>query len=85
MTAMSPIASPELVALNSLPKGIERFPVKDRASWLKRREPDITASVAGVLYETPFSLWAKKSGKIPPDEETDSMVRGRCLRMTWSN
>jgi predicted phage-related endonuclease len=48
---------------------------------LKRREPDITASVAGALlgvhdYETPYGLWAKKSNLVPPVAETANMVRG---------
>lgn len=64
---------------------IERHPVKDRASWLKMRERDVTASVAGALlgvheWTTPWGLWALKSGKIAEDPaETAPMRRGRLL------
>ena len=29
---------------------IERFAITDRGSWLKRREQDVTASVAAALF-----------------------------------
>lgn len=67
------------------PPGVERFPVKDRASWLALRKPDITASVAAALfgaheYTTCYELWALKSGLLQEDkEETAPMVRGRLL------
>lgn len=64
---------------------VERFPITERAMWLKMREPDITASVAAALfgvhpYATSYSLWATKTGKIADDvEETPPMRRGRLL------
>ena len=64
---------------------IEKHPITDRASWLKMRERDVTASVAGALlgvheWTTPWGLWASKSGKISEDPaETAAMRRGRLL------
>jgi len=64
---------------------IERIPVTDRASWLKHREADVTASVAGALlgiheYVTPYALWALKTGRLAADpEESEPMQRGRLL------
>lgn len=66
-------------------RGVERFPATDRAAWLAMRERDVTASVAGALlgvheYQTPYGLWALKSGAIKADpEETPPMRRGRLL------
>ena len=52
--------------------------------WLKMREEGIGASeVAAILglspWETPFSLWLKKTHQVPPTEETDAMRRGHYL------
>ena len=56
---------------------ITRFAITDRAGWLKRREQDVTASVAAALFGdgvhphvTPYKLWALKSGIIADDAET---------------
>ncbi|KAA2237716.1 YqaJ viral recombinase family protein [Salinarimonas soli] len=63
----------------------EAHPVTDRASWLAMRQADVTASVAGALlgvheYETPYSLWARKTGQLDEDaEESPAMRRGRLL------
>lgn len=65
--------------------GIERYPVKDRESWLVMRQRDVTASAAGALfgvheYITAFGLYALKAGLISEDaEETAPMRRGRLL------
>ncbi len=78
-------ASVELVAQLAMPKGVERFRIKDRAMWHALRGRDITASVIGALvdaheYTTAFELWALKSGKVKPDtEETAAMERGTLL------
>lgn len=67
------------------PAGVERFPVKDRTSWLALRKEDVTASVAAALfdaheYTTHYELWALKKGLLQEDpEETPPMVRGRLL------
>ena len=66
---------------------IERFAITDRASWLKRREQDVTASVAAALFGpeiyphmTPYGLWALKRGLLTDDgNETSAMRRGRLL------
>lgn len=65
---------------------IARFAITDRAGWLKRREQDVTASVAAALFGdgvhphmTPYKLWALKSGIIANDAETPAMRRGRLL------
>ena len=57
---------------------------KNHAEWLKARESGIGASeVAGVIglspWETPFSLWLRKTGQIPPIEETQAMKMGKLL------
>ena len=50
----------------------------DRAEWLELRKGGIGASevsaVVGISpWDTPFSLWLRKSGQIPPQEETIAM------------
>lgn len=65
--------------------GIERHSITSREQWLALRQKDITASVAGALlgvheYETPYSLWAQKSGRLSEGiEDTPPMKRGRLL------
>ena len=66
---------------------IARFAITDRASWLARREKDVTASVAAALfgpevhpYATPYGLWCLKRGLVPENAaETSAMRRGRLL------
>jgi len=64
---------------------IDRIPITSREQWLEARQQDVTASVAGALlgvheYQTPFSLWALKSGRITEDPmETPAIQRGRLL------
>ena len=57
---------------------------KSHEEWLKMREAGIGASeVAAILglspWETPFSLWLKKTHQVPPTEENDAMRRGHYL------
>ena len=57
---------------------------KTHDEWLKMRGAGIGASeVAAVIgispWETPFSLWLKKTGQVPPTEENDAMRRGHYL------
>ena len=60
-------------------------PVANRDQWLKLRSQDITASVAGALlgvheYQTPYGLWALKTGVVTDDiEESGPLLRGRLL------
>ncbi|MDQ0510932.1 YqaJ viral recombinase family nuclease [Ancylobacter amanitiformis] len=64
---------------------IERIQFSSRDEWLDLRKNDITASVVGALfgvhdYQTPFGLYALKTGLTAEDpEETDAMKRGRLL------
>ncbi|CUA90850.1 YqaJ viral recombinase family protein [Chelatococcus daeguensis] len=66
---------------------IETHKVTDRASWLKLREADVTASVAACLlgrevhdYQTAFGLYMLKTGQIAEDpDEAPPMLRGRLL------
>jgi len=55
-----------------------------RDEWLKAREDGIGASeVAAILglspWETPFSLWMRKTGQVPPLEENVAMRLGHLL------
>ena len=55
-----------------------------REEWLKAREDGIGASeVAAVVglspWETPFSLWLRKTGQAPPIEENVAMHLGTLL------
>jgi len=86
MNASTPILSAEaLSAIASKQRGIDRYPVTNRESWLARRQQDVTASAAGALlgvheYQTVYGLWALKSGLLTEDvEETPPMRRGRLL------
>lgn len=66
-------------------RAIERIPISSREQWLALRRQDVTASVVGCLlgvheYQTPYGLWALKTGAIAEDpEETGPMRRGRLL------
>jgi hypothetical protein len=57
----------------------------DRAAWLNARKQDVTASVAGALlgvhpYQTPYALWAEKSGRVTSDDADNPVLRrGRLL------
>ncbi len=57
----------------------------DRAAWLDARKQDVTASVAGALlgvhpYQTPYGLWAEKSGRVASDDADSPVLRrGRLL------
>lgn len=65
----------------------ERFKVETfdtREAWLKAREHSIggseVAAVTGLSkYESPFSLWARKTGKIQPEPETLIMRVGHAV------
>ncbi len=57
---------------------------KSHDEWLKAREAGIGASeVAAILglspWDSPFSLWLRKTHQVPPIEENDAMRRGHYL------
>lgn len=52
--------------------------------WLTERGKGIGASEVGAIlglspYETPFSLWLKKTGQIGPEPENEAMLMGHLL------
>ena len=52
--------------------------------WLKSREEGIGASEVGAIlglspYETPYSLWLKKTGQVEPEPENEAMLMGHLL------
>ena len=73
------------VAAARIGGGIESIVPDSRNHWLALRSNDITASAAGALfgvhdYQTPFGLWALKTGRAPEGaNETAAMKRGRLL------
>lgn len=59
----------------------------DREGWLKAREGKIGSSEIGTVclmneWQTPFELWAEKTGKVPRREETEAMWLGKELEPT---
>lgn len=57
---------------------------KSHEEWLKAREEGVGASEVAALvglspWETPFSLYLKKTHQVPPTEENDAMRRGHYL------
>ena len=78
-------AAPATLAARAIPAGIERFRADDRVAWLKRRQADVTASVAGALlgiheYTTYYELFCLKAGLLPADSgESPALRRGRLL------
>ncbi len=61
---------------------VESF--KTREEWLAAREKSIGGSEASAVlglskYQSPFSLWALKTGKIQPQEETLAMRVGHAV------
>ena len=52
--------------------------------WLKEREYGVGASEVGAVlglspYETPFSLWLKKTKQVEPEPENEAMLMGHLL------
>lgn len=57
---------------------------KDHAEWLRLRSCGIGASEVGTIlglspFETPFSLFLKKTGQVPPEQENEAMLMGHLL------
>lgn len=52
--------------------------------WLKAREEGIGASEVGAIlglskYDTPFSIWLKKTKQVEPEPENEAMLMGHLL------
>lgn len=66
---------------------IDRITPDNTAAWHQLRGRDITASVIGALfgchpYATPYSLWAQKTGRLPPDNiDSPQLRRGRYMEV----
>lgn len=57
---------------------------KSHEEWLKEREHGVGASEVGAVlglspYETPFSLWLKKTAQVEPEPENQAMKMGHLL------
>lgn len=56
----------------------------ERALWLEDRKKSIGGSDAAAIiglskYATPYTVWADKTGKLPPQEDNEAMRQGRDL------
>lgn len=56
----------------------------DRTEWLEERRKSIGGSDAAALcgmseWATPYTVWADKTGRIPPKEDNEAMRQGRDL------
>lgn len=56
----------------------------NRDKWLAMRKQTIGSSEIAAIcgmsdYDTPLSIWAEKTGKVPPREETEPMMLGKML------
>lgn len=76
---MNALVTPTAVQI--APPGLEQ---EDRETWLKVRQQGIGSSdVAAILglspWESPFSLWHRKAGNIPPKTQNRGMRWGRLL------
>lgn len=63
---------------------IHSWPIHSRDEWLARRHANINASEAAGLFGpdihpfwTPFKLWAEKSGRLPAQQDSKTLQRGR--------
>jgi putative phage-type endonuclease len=58
------------------------IPAATEAEWLEARRHGVTASEIAVVmglspYDSPFALYHRKRGDLPPIEDTDAMALGR--------
>lgn len=85
--------SAEALALALLPSGVERIAIENRDQWMGLRAKDVTASVAGALfqehqYATRYGLYLEKAGLASPQEAVtptvteDSIILPPILRGT---
>lgn len=78
-------ASPELLSTLT-PPGVERITFSDREHWMSLRAADVTASVAGALfqehqYATRYGLYLEKAGLAPPQEEVAPEVTEDSIKL----
>ncbi len=66
--------------------GLKRISTKgmEREEWLEHRRSSIGGSdAAGIVglsqWASPYSVWAEKTGRVPPQEDTEAMRQGRDL------
>lgn len=85
--------SPEALSFTLTPERVQRIPIESRDQWMALRKQDITASVAGALfqehqYATRYGLYLEKAGLAAPQEEVtptvsaDSIILPPILRGT---
>ena len=57
---------------------------KSHEEWLQSRKEGIGASEVGAIlglskFDTPFSIWLKKTGQVEPEPENEAMLMGHLL------
>ena len=57
---------------------------KSHEEWLQARQSGIGASEVGAImgishFDTPFSVWLKKTGQVKPEPENEAMLMGHLL------
>lgn len=57
---------------------------KSHDEWLRARQSGIGASEVGAImglspFDTPFSIWLKKTGQVAPEPENEAMLMGHIL------
>lgn len=65
-------------------KGIITIPTYTREEWLDERRKSVGGSDASAIiglnrFSSPYEVWAEKTGRIPPKDETEAMRQGREL------
>lgn len=65
---------------------IEKIPTSSmsREDWLAERRKSLGGSDIGAVlglnkYATPYTVWAEKTGRLPPKEDNEAMRQGRDL------
>ena len=76
----TPVEPPERPAL-LLPAGTEIAALTPGSpEWYRNLSASKIAAVMGTSpYDSPYSLWAKMTGKLAPEPQTDAMARGHYL------
>ena len=59
-----------------------------REDWLAERRHSLGGSDMGAVlglnrWSSPYSVWAEKTGRLPPKEDNEAMRQGRDLGSTW--